>query len=90
MVKHTFAFKSYGSFTYRETFMKIKNFMPERKIMDIEKKLEINASNTALLIEDFLQIVQEIKGDNTISEEKKQDIEQQAKKLLLILNVDPR
>lgn len=64
--------------------------IPEQKVMDIEEKLWLNESKTVLLIEDFLQIVQEMRKDDSMSTEKRQQIEQKIKKLLLIFNIDPR
>ena len=64
--------------------------IPEQKVIDIEEKLWLNESKTVLLIEDFLQIVQEMRKDDSMSTEKRQQIEQKIKKLLLIFNIDPR
>ena len=90
MVNDNFIQKSYSSSKYMEAQMNKIDHIPEQKVMDIEEKLWLNESKTVLLIEEFLKIAQEMRKDDSMSTEKRQQMEQKIKKLLLFFNIDPR
>lgn len=90
MVNDNFIQNSYSSSNYMEAQMNKIDHIPEHKVMDIEEKLWLNESKTVLLIEEFLKIAQEMRKDDSMSTEKRQQIEQKIKKFLLFFNIDPR